>query len=94
MRGDTENLKRIGHVLHISPSRNLVLKAEAIPKIGDKVVDEELQTVGSVRDVFGPVSSPYVAVKPVILEPQRLVKTTLYAISSSVRRKEKKKRER
>jgi RNA-binding protein len=62
-----------------------------MPKIGDKVADENLKTVGTVFDVFGPVSSPYVAVRPTISEPQCLVKNVLYTIPSTARRKEKKK---
>jgi len=85
------NLQHLGRVLHISPSRNLILKAELLPKIGDKVVDENLKSVGSVFDVFGPVSSPYVAVKPVIIDLKHLIKSRLYAIPSTARRKEKKK---
>lgn len=34
------------------------------PEIGQIVVDESLDTVGRVVDVFGPVSRPYVAVSP------------------------------
>ncbi|SFP21774.1 MULTISPECIES: H/ACA ribonucleoprotein complex subunit GAR1 [Halolamina] len=34
------------------------------PDIGRPVVDESLDTVGRVVDVFGPVSQPYVAVSP------------------------------
>ncbi|WP_049980293.1 H/ACA ribonucleoprotein complex subunit GAR1 [Halolamina rubra] len=34
------------------------------PRIGQTVVDESLDTVGRVVDVFGPVSQPYVAVSP------------------------------
>jgi RNA-binding protein len=77
-------------VLHLSPSRNLILKAETLPKIGIKVVDKNLDSVGSVFDVFGPVLSPYVAVKPEIANPQRLIKSMLYSIPS-IRRKERRK---
>ena len=34
------------------------------PDIGRTVVDEGLDTVGRVVDVFGPVDRPYVAVSP------------------------------
>ena len=84
-------MQRLGHVLHISSSRSLILKAEAIPKIGDKVVDEYLKFVGTVSDVFGPVSSPYAAVKPTIPEPQSLINDTLYTIPSTAGKKEKRK---
>jgi RNA-binding protein len=85
-------LQRIGHVLHVSSSRNIILKAENIPRIGDKVIDENLKPVGMVFDVFGPTSSTYVAVKPNIQDPQRLVNRVLYVVPSKPGRKERKKR--
>jgi rRNA processing protein Gar1 len=69
----------------------LILKAGNSPKIGDKVVDENLKIIGTVFDVFGPVSQPYVSVKPVASEPQRLIENTLYTVPSTRRRKEKRK---
>jgi RNA-binding protein len=66
------------------------LKAETLPRIGDMVVDEKLKSVGSVFDIIGPVSSPYVTVKPTIPEPQRLVKNTLYVVPSAGRKEKRK----
>jgi len=71
-------LQRLGRVLHISPSRNIIIKIENIPKIGQTVVDENLKTVGKIFDLFGPVSSPYVAIRPTILKPEELANKTLY----------------
>jgi len=71
-------LQRLGRVLHISPSRNIIVKTENIPKIGETVVDENLRTVGKIFDLFGPVSSPYVAIRPAILKPEELTNKTLY----------------
>jgi len=85
-------LQRIGSVLHVTSINNMILKAESIPRIGDKVVDEKLKDVGTVFDVFGPVSSPYVAVKPSVDEPSLLVDHILYAVPSFRWRKEKRKR--
>jgi len=70
----------------------MILKAENIPHIGDAVVDEKLNNVGTVFDVFGPVSSPYVAVKPSVEETSLLVGHVLYANPSSTLRKEKRRR--
>jgi RNA-binding protein len=78
-------------VLHISSSRNLILKAERLPRINDKVVDENLKPIGRVFDIFGPVSSPYVAVKPNVEETQRFVNRVLYVFPSPKRRWKKKK---
>jgi RNA-binding protein len=64
----------------VTPSQNLVVKAEKAPKIGSSVVDESLNTVGRVFDVIGPVTSPYAVVKPVIREPETLRSKQLYLL--------------
>ncbi len=81
-RGEYKSLIRLGQVLHISPSRNVIVKVEKIPKIGGTVVDENLRHVGEVFDIFGPVSSPYVAVKPKVSKPEVLVNKVLYVLTS------------
>lgn len=72
-------MQRIGRVLHISSDRNIILKAEKLPRIGAKVIDEKLKPVGKVFDIFGPVSSPYVKVRTKVKETERLVGRILYA---------------
>jgi RNA-binding protein len=86
-------LQRLGLVLHISPSRNIITKVENAPRIGDAVVDENLKPVGKVFDIFGPVSSPYAAVRPTLQEPEKLVNRALYVLPSE-RRKERNVNER
>jgi len=54
------------------------VKTENIPRIGETIVDENLKTVGKIFDLFGPVSSPYVAIRPTILKPEELTNKTLY----------------
>jgi len=85
-------LQRIGCVLHISSSGNMILKAENLPRIGDQVTDENLKWIGTIFDVFGPVSSPYVAVRPNVEEPDRFIERVLYAAPSSKPRREKGKK--
>ena len=91
MRGK-EVLHRIGHVLHVSATRNMIIKAENIPRIGDNVANENLKSVGTVFDVFGPTSSPYVAVKPHVRSPEQLVNHVLYVIPSKAGRKKRKRK--
>lgn len=74
-------MQSIGRVLHLSPDRNMILKAENLPRIGAKVIDEELKPVGKVFDIFGPVSSPYVKVKTKVKETERFVGRVLYTAS-------------
>lgn len=37
---------------------------EEFPDVGTTIVDEQLESVGEVVDVFGPVDQPYIAVSP------------------------------
>ncbi len=76
-------MQRIGLVLHVGSGKNLILKAEKTPRIGDKVIDELLKPVGTVFDIFGPVSSPYISVKTKVKEPHDLVGKVLYASPQS-----------
>jgi len=85
-------LRRIGHALHTSSSGNLILKAEKLPHIGEQVVDENLNPIGTVFDIFGPVSSPYIAVRPGVEEPNQFTQHVLYSLPSSKPRREKKGR--
>ena len=85
-------MHRIGKVLHVSNTKNAILKAKNIPRIGDKVVNEKIKAVGTVFDVFGPTSSPYVAVKPYIQNPEQLVNQVLYATHSENARKRRRNR--
>jgi len=91
-RGVLDNLRRIGRVLHISPSKKAVVKAEGIPKIGGTVVDEKKRLVGKVCDILGPTSSPYVEVEVKVEDPQKIINSVLYV--SSPRRQEKRSRRR
>lgn len=71
-------MQRIGRVIHITPGNNAVVKAEALPKIGDTVIDEQHNLVGRVFDIFGSTSSPYVEVKSEVKDPYKLVDHFLF----------------
>lgn len=81
-------MQRIGRVIHVSSNRNLIVKADKrVPKMGEKVVDEKLRKIGTIFDIFGPVSSPYIAVKPEFKNPETLINQTLYVIPSVKKRR-------
>ena len=79
-------LQRLGRVFNLTPSQNIVIKLDKIPKIGNPVVDENLKTVGKVFDIIGPVSSPYAVVKPTVREPDKLAGKQLYMLLSKKER--------
>lgn len=58
-------MKRLGEVVRTA-QRVAVVRSpdESMPSIGVSVVDENLDEVGRVVDVFGPVERPYLAVSP------------------------------
>lgn len=80
-------MQRLGQVLHISPSKNIIIKTEKIPKLGETVVDENLKPIGKIFDIFGPVSAPYAAVKPTIQDCEKLVNKVLYVVPSKRERR-------
>ena len=83
------HLQRLGKVLNVTPSQNVVVKIDKTPQIGSAVVDENLKVVGKVFDIIGPVSSPYAVVKPTIKEPGKLTNKQLYLLLSKRERSKK-----
>lgn len=75
-------MQRLGRVINVTPSQNLVIKIEKTPKIGAAVVDENLKTIGKVFDIIGPVTSPYSVVRPAVREIEKLAGKQLYLLSS------------
>ncbi|HDJ25715.1 MAG TPA: H/ACA RNA-protein complex protein Gar1 [Candidatus Bathyarchaeota archaeon] len=73
-------LRRIGRVLHVTRAGDLVLRSNSgfAPRIGDRAYGPDLRPVGFIADVFGPVSSPYVMVRPLVDDPHELVGKVLY----------------
>jgi RNA-binding protein len=58
-------MKRVGRVVRTAQGIAVIRALdETYPNIGTNVIDENLDTVGRVVDVFGPVDQPYVAVSP------------------------------
>ncbi|MFH0848688.1 MAG: Gar1/Naf1 family protein [archaeon] len=77
-------MRRLGKVLHLSSSRSLILKTkDGETTVGWKVLDSKLREVGRVYEMFGPVASPYVSVKPTISDPSSLVGKVLYIADGS-----------
>ncbi len=79
-------MQRLGRVLNVTPSQNLIAKTEKTPKIGLTVVDENLKVIGKVFDIIGPVSAPYAVIKPAVRDPERVVNKQVYLLLSKERR--------
>jgi RNA-binding protein len=81
-RGDESSLRRLGKILHFSKSRSLIVKCDqaGFVKIGTRACDTKLREIGKVQDLFGPVSAPYVSIRPVIPSPTKYVGRIAYAL--------------
>ena len=79
-------MQRLGRVLSLTPSQNIVVRTDKTPKIGAVVVDENLKNVGRIFDIIGPVSAPYAVVRPTVKEPEKLTSKQLYVILSKKER--------
>ena len=79
-------MQKLGKVLNVTPSQNLIVKTENPPKLGSEVVDENLVVVGKVFDIIGPVTAPYAVVKPTIKDPSKLVNKPVYLLLSKTKR--------
>ncbi len=65
-------MEKVGKIINSSKGKDLILEADshfelqkAVNFVNKELVDEKLQKVGLVKDVFGPVKKPYLSVKPV-----------------------------
>ena len=78
---DEESLRRLGKILHVSSSRSLIVKCDEsrFVKLGTKVCDSKLKEVGRVQDLFGPVTAPYVSVRPTVPSPAKFVHRIVYS---------------
>jgi RNA-binding protein len=79
----------LGKVSNVTPSQNMVIKTENSPKMGFEVADENLNVVGKIFDIIGPVSAPYAVIKPSIKDPEKLVNKPVYLLLSKTKRSQR-----
>jgi rRNA processing protein Gar1 len=76
----------LGRITNVSPSGNAIVKTDNPPKLGSEVVDENLNAIGRVFDIIGPVSAPYAVIKPTVREPSKLLNKPVYLLLSKTKR--------
>ncbi|MEE8570837.1 MAG: Gar1/Naf1 family protein [Candidatus Bathyarchaeia archaeon] len=74
-------MNRLGKVIHLSSNKNLILRSKLTLKLRTTVVDNRLSPIGKIHDVFGPVTSPYVSIKPSVKNPKKYVGRVLYLMN-------------
>ena len=74
-------MKRLGKVLHLSGNKNLILRTRIKIKPQTIVLDNRLNQIGKIYDAFGPVTNPYVSIKPSVKNPEKYVGRVLYLMN-------------
>ena len=72
-------MKRVGEVVRTAQGLLVVRGSEDHPDLGTVVVDENLEEVGRVVSVFGPVEKPYLVVSPDVESIATYVGSPLYS---------------
>lgn len=90
-------MKRLGSVLHKSSQGKLIVRVDFAPTLSSVVVSSNLDRVGKVFDVFGPIDKPYVSVKLFKgIKSEQLVGKNLYLLNKKDKKranmKEKRKK--
>ncbi|MCC6013166.1 MAG: Gar1/Naf1 family protein [Candidatus Verstraetearchaeota archaeon] len=57
-------LQKIGKIINISKSNLVTIKSNSPVKLGSRILLKNGNCLGIVVDVFGPIHSPYISVKP------------------------------
>lgn len=72
-------MRVLGKPSHISSQKHIIVRSKFSPSIGSRVLDESNSIVGEIIDVFGPVETPFVSIKPVKgASPSEIIKKTLF----------------
>ncbi|MGC9107469.1 MAG: H/ACA ribonucleoprotein complex subunit GAR1 [Infirmifilum sp.] len=56
-------MRPLGKVRLYTRAKNLLVEAQEVPEIGERIFDEKMAQIGYIYDIIGPVNSPYVLVK-------------------------------
>ncbi|MGZ4850943.1 MAG: H/ACA ribonucleoprotein complex subunit GAR1 [Candidatus Bathyarchaeia archaeon] len=78
-------MQKLGRVRALTPSKNMIVKTDKAPRIGSEVIDENLNVVGKVFDIIGPVSAPYAVVRPTVREPAKILNKPVYLLLSKTK---------
>jgi rRNA processing protein Gar1 len=57
-------LNYLGKVTGLGYDGNILVRADFAPRHYQKVMDKGKRVVGKVSRIFGPVSSPYISIRP------------------------------
>ncbi|HUK28610.1 MAG TPA: Gar1/Naf1 family protein [Candidatus Acidoferrales bacterium] len=75
-------MRRLGKILHVSITRSLIVKCDEsrFVKLGTRTCDSKLKEIGRVQDLFGPIATPYISIRPTTPSPSKYVGRIAYSL--------------
>jgi RNA-binding protein len=84
-------LKFIGEIENVTYNGIWLIRSEFIPKIGSNVFNQQKLNVGRIINIIGPVSRPYIMVRPKHKDQLQIIGEKMYIISDKKGKNRKKK---
>jgi rRNA processing protein Gar1 len=62
-------IQKLGNLVGVSPQHAILRATEkmqlgSLPRLRSEVVTEDLSRVGTINDIFGPASAPFISIRP------------------------------
>ena len=73
-------MKKLGKVTTITNNNNLLVNTSKSFRIGLRVINQEIKTIGKIVDVIGPIKSPYIVVNTRNAQAKAQKGDTLYIL--------------
>ena len=55
-------MKKLGKVSVINKKGSILVKVNKAPRIGSKVVNQDIKSIGRIVDIIGPTHTPYAVI--------------------------------
>ncbi|MGZ7120250.1 MAG: H/ACA ribonucleoprotein complex subunit GAR1 [Methanobacterium sp.] len=88
-------MKKLGKISHISNRGKIIVRSDNTPGFGLPVFDENKKRIGTVQDIFGPTKKPYITVKAIAKNSEKIEKRvgeTVFVSSKPLKKWGRKKR--
>ena len=73
-------MKKAGKIIHYTKYKVFVVEADKKVILNTYIVDDKGRRIGIVTDVIGPISKPYLVVKPLVENPEKYIGKEVYYI--------------
>lgn len=73
-------MKELGVIKHYTKTRLFIVEAKEKLPLNTVIVDSRGKPYGEIIDVIGPITNPYLIVKPLVEKPEKYVGSPVYYV--------------